>query len=122
MQVPYEPILNPFDGRQTSDLDDELVKEAIAGGRESLETLLTRHLPWIFNLSMRMLHRRADAEDATQEILLEVIQALPGFRGDARFSTWLYQIAVNHLLNIKKSKWAVTDAICSFGVAADGLR
>jgi len=69
-----------------------------------------------------MLHRRADAEDATQEILLKVIQALPGFRGEAKFSTWLYRIAVNHLLSFKKPKWAAADAICSFTVASLGLR
>ena len=102
--------------------DEELAARAKAGDRYQLELLLTRHLPWIFNLSLRMLHRRADAEDATQDILLKVITALPGFRGEAKFTTWLYRIAVNHLLNVKKPRWAASDAICSFAVASAGLR
>jgi RNA polymerase sigma factor (sigma-70 family) len=102
--------------------DEELAARANAGDRDQLELLLTRHLPWIFNLSVRMLHRHADAEDATQEILLKVMKALPGFRAEARFSTWLYRIAVNHLLNVKKPKWAASDTICSFAVASAGLR
>jgi RNA polymerase sigma factor (sigma-70 family) len=69
-----------------------------------------------------MLRRHADAEDATQEILLKAMTALPGFRGEAKFTTWLYRIAVNHLLNVKKPKWAASDAVCSFAVASAGLR
>lgn len=122
MQRSSEPVQAIFDENAPGSRDEELLTQVQAGDRENLETLLVRHLPWIFNLSLRILHRRADAEDATQEILLKVIQALPGFRGDAKFSTWLYRIAVNHLLNVKKSKWASADAICSFTVASAGLR
>ncbi len=80
--------------------------------------LLTRHQPWIFNLAVRMLLRRADAEDATQEVLIKAYKALPEFRGESGFRTWLYRIAVNHILNIKKA--AVP--ICSFDDAARGLQ
>lgn len=120
MQPSIETTMNPFD--ESNPADTVLLKKAIAGDRDQLERLLTRHLSWIFNLSLRMLHRRTDAEDATQEILLKVIQSLPSFRGDAKFSTWLYRIAVNHLLNMKKSKWSAADSICSFTIASTGLR
>jgi RNA polymerase sigma factor (sigma-70 family) len=122
LQLSSEPIHNPFGATFSSTEDQRLLTHAKAESREDLETLLSRHLPWIFNLSLRMLHRRVDAEDATQEILLKVIQALPGFRSEAKFSTWLYRIAVNHLLNVKKSKWFSADAICSFSIASAGLR
>jgi RNA polymerase sigma factor (sigma-70 family) len=115
--LPQNPAANSLTAT-----DEELVARAKAGDRDQLELLLTRHLPWIFNLSLRMLHRHADAEDATQDILLKVMKALPGFRGEAKFSTWLYRIAVNHLLNIRKPKWAASDAVCSFAVASAGLR
>jgi RNA polymerase sigma factor (sigma-70 family) len=97
--------------------DDELVRGAQSGSREATELLLIRHQPWIFNLAVRMLLRRADAEDATQEVLLKAFKALPTFRGDSQFRTWLYRIAVNHILNIKKAAVAV----CSFSDAARGL-
>jgi DNA-directed RNA polymerase specialized sigma24 family protein len=104
MQSALEPLQNPFLDTSLSVPDEELASRAKSGGRDQLELLLTRHLPWLFNLSLRMLHRRADAEDATQEILLKTIKALPGFRGEAKFRTWFYRIALNHLLNVKKPK------------------
>jgi len=121
MQINSEALSNPFSENPTNN-QDEMLASAKSGDRDQLELLLTPHLPWLFNLSLRMLHRRADAEDATQEILLKVIKALPGFRGEAKFSTWLYRIAVNHLLNVKKPKWAASDAICTFAIASAGLR
>jgi len=98
--------------------DAELVRNAQAGAHEAAGLLLTRHQPWIFNLSVRMLLRRADAEDATQDILLKAYRALAGFRGESEFRTWLYRIAVNHILSIRKA----ADPICSFDDAARGLR
>ncbi|MGB7761009.1 MAG: RNA polymerase sigma factor [Bryobacteraceae bacterium] len=98
--------------------DEELVRGAQSGNCEATELLLTRHQPWIFNLAVRMLLRRADAEDATQDVLIKAHKALPGFRGESGFRTWLYRIAVNHILNIKKA----ADPICSFEDAARGLR
>ena len=121
MQTTHHLPQNPTATSLTAK-DEELAARAKVGDRDQLELLLTRHLPWIFNLSVRMLHRHADAEDATQEILLKVIKALPEFRGEAKFTTWLYRIAVNHLLNVKKPKWAASDAVCSFAVASAGLR
>ncbi len=122
MQITDNPLQNPFLESPAIDPDEELVVRANAGDRDQLGVLLSRHLPWLFNLSFRMLHRRADAEDATQEILLKSIKALPGFRGEAKFSTWLYRIASNYLLTVKKSKWTASDAVCSFAVASSGLR
>lgn len=112
---------NPFAENSDWVRDEELVTRAQSGDRVALELLLTRHQAWIFNLGVRMLRLHADAEDATQEILIKVLNALPGFRGESKFTTWLYRIAVNHLLNVRKDKWAAADAICSFDQAAAGL-
>jgi RNA polymerase sigma factor (sigma-70 family) len=101
---------------ETPDL--ELVRSAQAGSREAVDLLLIRHQPWIFNLAVRMLMRRADAEDATQEVLIKAYKALSGFRGECQFRTWLYRIAVNHILNIKKA----AASACSFDDAARGLQ
>src|ERR1035438_6182385 len=122
MQNVKDSMHNPFVENLFEVSDEELAIAVCSGGHDQLEILLTRHLSWVFNLSLRMLHRRADADDATQEIMLKVIKGLPGFRGQAKFRTWLDRIAVNHLLNAKKSKWAAADAVCSFSVASAGLR
>ena len=60
----------------------------------------------VFNLSLRMLGTFADAEDATQDILLKMITHLSSFRGDSSFTTWVFRIAVNHLKNYKKHMFA----------------
>jgi RNA polymerase sigma factor (sigma-70 family) len=102
--------------------DEALVLRAQAGERDALEQLFTRHRPWIFNIALRMLGRRADAEDATQDVLLRALKSLHSFRGDSRFRTWLYRVAANHLLNVRKNQWTASEAVCSFADASAGLR
>jgi len=77
---------------------------AKAGSLEALDALLRRHQPWVFNLALRMVWRREVAEDATQEILLKAVTHLGTFEQRSKFSTWLYRIAVNHLLNVRQSE------------------
>ena len=84
--------------------DEELVSKAQAGDKHALEKLVRRHQPWIFNIAIRMIWRRDLAEDATQEILIKAFTKLSTFRGLSRFRTWLYRIAVNHLLSMRKSQ------------------
>lgn len=80
------------------------VQAARAGNLAALDRLLRQHQAWIFNLALRMVWRRETAEDATQEILLKAVTHLGSFEGRSRFSTWLYRIAVNHLLNVRQSE------------------
>ena len=84
--------------------DEELVAKAQAGDRDALESLVRRHQAWVFNIALRMMWRRDLAEDATQEILIKVVTKLSTFRAESAFRTWLYRIAVNHLLNLRKSE------------------
>ena len=83
-----------------------LVDKATAGDKEALETLVTSVQDIVFNLSLRMLGTFADAEDATQDILLKMITHLSSFRGDSAFTTWVFSIATNHLKNYKKHMFA----------------
>ena len=83
-----------------------LIDKATAGDKESLETLVTSVQDIVFNLSLRMLGTFADAEDATQDILLKMITHLSSFRGDSSFTTWVFSIAANHLKNYKKHMFA----------------
>lgn len=83
-----------------------LVEKATAGDKKALETLVADVQDMVFNLSLRMLGTFADAEDATQDILLKMITHLSSFRGDSSFTTWVFRIAVNHLKNYKKHMFA----------------
>src|SRR5271156_6740180 len=87
-----------------SDTDESLVTRARGGDMDALDALVRRHQSWIFNLALRMIWRRTVAEDATQEILIKAVTKLSTFAGNSAFRTWLYRIAVNHLLNVRKSE------------------
>lgn len=87
-----------------SESDTYLVAKAIAGGLDELDVLMRRHQSWVFNLALRMCWRREMAEDATQEILIKAVTRMNTFTGKSAFRTWLYRVAVNHLLNVRKSE------------------
>lgn len=82
------------------------IDSAIAGDRDSLETVISSVRDLIFNLSLRMLGTFHDAEDATQDILLKIITHLSSFKRESAFSTWVFRIATNHLINYKKHMFA----------------
>lgn len=97
------PYINPLAEQADSDAEDlALVARGQAGDRLALETLLARHQPWIYNILVRMLYYPAEAEDATQEVLIKILTKLSTFEGRSSFRTWLYRIVVNHALNIKR--------------------
>ncbi len=92
--------------RKTNEELRALVDKATSGDKKALETLVTGVQDIVFNLSLRMLGTFADAEDATQDILLKIITHLSSFRGDSSFTTWVFSIATNHLKNYKKHMFA----------------
>ncbi len=92
--------------KKTNEKLQALVEKATAGDKKSLETLVAGVQDLVFNLSLRMLGTFADAEDATQDILLKMITHLSSFRGGSSFTTWVFRIAVNHLKNYKKHMFA----------------
>jgi RNA polymerase sigma-70 factor (ECF subfamily) len=89
-----------------ADEDQRLADRAKAGDVEAFEVLVRRYERWVFTLALRMLGDRLDAEDMAQEIFLKAYRGLAGFRGGARFSTWLYAIASHHCLNHLTSRTA----------------
>jgi RNA polymerase sigma factor (sigma-70 family) len=102
---------NPFaDTADTADADDrELIARARDGSTEALERLVSRHQAWIYNIVLRMTYHPQDAEDATQEILIKVVTRLSTFEGRSSFRTWLYRIACNHVLSMKRGRVEALD-------------
>jgi RNA polymerase sigma-70 factor (ECF subfamily) len=85
--------------------DAELVKRAKAGDDAAFGELVERNETKIYGLCLKMLGNQEDAEDCLQEVFIKAYRALPGFREEARFSTWLYRIAYNEsLMRIRKKK------------------
>ncbi len=79
--------------------DDRLLARAQGGDREAFASIMEAHLERVWNLVWRVLRHQEDTEDVVQEVFLSAWQSLPGFRGEARLSTWLQKIAVSRALN-----------------------
>ncbi len=75
--------------------DTQLVARSLKQDHEAFGQLIDRHASAIVNLAYRMIGNLAEAEDLAQEAFLAAFKALPTFRADAKFSTWLYRIASN---------------------------
>ncbi len=86
------------------DADDVLVRRAQRGERLAFEKLVEGHQHRMYTLAARVLGSREDADDAVQEALVRAWLALPKFRGDARFSTWLYRIVVNAAHDVRAKR------------------
>lgn len=101
-------MFNPFtEVAEGGSVDSELVEQAKNGDRPALEKLILRHQAWVYNIAVRMVFRPQDAEEVTQEVLVKAITKLSTFKGESTFRTWLYRIAANHVLNMKR-RWAET--------------
>jgi RNA polymerase sigma-70 factor (ECF subfamily) len=72
-----------------------LVRAAQRGDRDAFSTLVSRHAPSILSVTTRMLGSAEDGEDAAQETFVAAFKSLQSFQFGAKFSTWLYRIAVN---------------------------
>jgi len=83
-----------------------MVDKAVEGDKKALEGLILSVQDMIYNLSLRMLGMPCDAEDATQEIIIKIITQLSTFKKESAFSTWVYRISKNYLINYKKSMFA----------------
>jgi RNA polymerase sigma-70 factor (ECF subfamily) len=77
---------------------------AQAGSPPSLEQVFQDYAPRIYNLALRMLGNEADAEDVTQEVLLQLVRKLDTFRGESAFPTWLHRITVNAALAYRRKR------------------
>lgn len=103
--------------------DDRLLRDyadaAVKGDAAALEHLLAALKDPLFRLALRTLGNFADAEDATQEILVKVMTALAAFEHRSAITTWAYRIAVNHLRDVAAGR--KTSAAVSFDALAAQL-
>jgi RNA polymerase sigma-70 factor (ECF subfamily) len=89
------------DPAQPASQDD--VKLAAKGDRRAFERLYRANLDRVFSVCVRMVADRLRAEELTQDIFVRAWEKLGSFRGESAFSTWLHRLAVNHILNERKS-------------------
>lgn len=81
--------------------DETLIQQALGGRQSAFSMLVKRYEQYVFTLCIRLVKNREEAHEVAQDCFLRAFRYLPDFRGDAKFTTWLYKIvyttALNHL-------------------------
>ncbi len=91
--------------------NDQILIEAIKNGdTKAYGQLVDRYKDLVYTLALRMLRHREEAEEVAQDTFIKVFKSLDKFKGDSKFSTWIYRVAYNTCLdNIKKNKKYLND-------------
>jgi len=84
--------------------DSELIRRVRAGDGQAMDDLVRRHYKAVYNLAYRLSNNHDNAQDIVSEAFIRVHNALPSFRGDANFTTWLYRIVKNVFLDERKKQ------------------
>ena len=88
------------------DIDQQLVERVQRGDKAAFDLLVVKYQRKIFRLLSRLIRDTAEIEDVAQEAFVKAYRALPNFRGDSAFYTWLYRIAINTAKNYLVSQGA----------------
>ena len=84
--------------------DNEIINDIKAGNVAAYNVLVNRYKNMVFTLAYNIILNREDAEELSQDVFVKAFKSLSAFKGEAKFSTWLYRIVVNTCLNKKKLK------------------
>jgi RNA polymerase sigma-70 factor (ECF subfamily) len=96
--------------------DADLIQEVLSGNSRGFGALLERYQHMVFTLAMRMLNDKELAEETTQDIFVKAYRSLKSFRGDSKFSTWLYRIAYRSILDVCAREARLRNPLSSSGV------
>jgi RNA polymerase sigma-70 factor, ECF subfamily len=91
-------------GSERREGDGELVARFLRGEAAAFEELVRSHRLAVYRLAYRLLGNHEDADDVSQEAFLRAYRALPGFRGEASFRTWITRIVINLALNARRTR------------------
>ena len=87
-----------------------LINQILAGDANAFTQLVNRYKDLVFTLALRMLKNREEAEEVSQDTFIKTYKSLDKFKGDSKFSTWIYKVAYNSCLDrIKKNKKYLND-------------
>lgn len=84
--------------------EKEIIERVLGGDTEAFSELVTRYEKTVYNLAQRMVGDRSDAADMAQEAFVKAWTNLPSYRGESRFSAWLYRITTNVCLDFLRHK------------------
>lgn len=84
--------------------EKKIIEKVLGGDANAFEELVLKYEKTVYNLALRMVGDRDDASDMTQETFIKAYGSLSSFRGDSKFSVWIYRIATNVCLDFLRSK------------------
>ncbi|NHN35353.1 RNA polymerase sigma factor [Paenibacillus agricola] len=84
--------------------DEQLVEQIRQGDEEAYRFLIERHKTYIYTLIYRMVSHRETAEDLTQDVFIKLYRSLAQYRGDAKFTTWLYRLTTNIVTDYRRAQ------------------
>jgi RNA polymerase sigma-70 factor (ECF subfamily) len=87
--------------------DHRLIAQSVAGDTRAFGVLVSRYQDRLYNTVVRLVDNAEDARDVVQEAFLSAYQSLGSFKGDSLFFTWLYRIAINSAISMKRKQRAV---------------
>ena len=104
--TPRAPVADGINSEEVADKEAVriLVRKAQTGDLTAYDELIRRFQERIYGLAYHLTSNHEEANDIAQETFIKAWKALPGFKGDASFYTWIYRIAYNHTLNHLKSR------------------
>ena len=88
----------------TREQEAAIVRKVLGGDANAFETLVLEYEKNVYNIALRMTGNSEDAADMTQEAFIKAYNSLQAFRGDSKFSVWLYRIVSNVCLDFLRSK------------------
>ncbi|TMI71697.1 MAG: sigma-70 family RNA polymerase sigma factor [Bacteroidetes bacterium] len=96
--------------------DSEIISKVLTGDQQAYAELVTRYQNYVFTLAFRFTKNREDAEEVSQDIFVKAYRALADFKGNSKFSTWLYTIVNNTCITFLRKKKLQTHSLDKEGV------
>lgn len=84
--------------------EQKLIARAASGHMDAFETLVRQNEKFVYNIALKMLRNEQDAEDAAQEVFIKAYTSLASFRGDSKFSVWLYRMTSNVCIDMLRRR------------------
>ena len=94
-----ERLFQPSKGYMSTDSDQLQIEKIMNGDETAFAVLVNRYKNMVFALTFRMLKNREEAEEVSQDTFVKIFKSLDKFKGDSKFSTWIYRIAYNSCLD-----------------------
>ena len=86
------------------DIDEDFVKKASEGDVESFEKIFRSYSDYVYNVALRILQNREDAQEVTQEVFMSVYRNLKNFHFKSKLKTWIYRITINMAISRSKKQ------------------